>query len=84
MIDIPKSQQQGEAAWNDVGHWFPVQNSDGSPNAILVCPTCQRPGSLTSHTIDAAGVVSPSVQCGYKDCTYHEWVRLLDWPGGAT
>lgn len=53
---------------------------DGSPSALFVCPTCHRFGSLTDHSIDADGVVSPSVGCSYDDgCTFHEFIQLDGW-----
>ena len=39
-------------------------------------------GSLDrdEHTVDAAGVVTPSVVCPTDECGWHENIRLLDWP----
>ena len=36
--------------------------------------------SRPDHTVDAAGIVTPSVICPTGECGWHETVRLLDWP----
>ena len=46
---------------------------------IIGCPGCGRRGDLDDHTVDEAGVVSPSVVCPHKDCTFHDYVALKDW-----
>ncbi len=36
--------------------------------------------SYPDYVVDAAGVVTPSLVCPDKTCSWHETVRLLDWP----
>lgn len=46
--------------------------------------TCSYGHGLTlrSHRIDASGAVFPSVVCPAAGCSFHEFVRLDDWPFG--
>lgn len=43
------------------------------------CPGCGAAGAL-SHSISNEGLVQPSVECP-QTCGFHEFVKLLDWPG---
>jgi len=48
---------------------------------MLQCPaghSCHLP-----HAVDAAGAVTPSAVCPVPGCTFHEFLRLLDWDLGA-
>ena len=47
--------------------------------AIVTCPDCGFESSLREHTIDAGGVVHPSLVCPGEGCAFHEFVRLEDW-----
>ena len=40
-------------------------------------------GSLDDHSISPDGTVSPSVVCQHDGCTFHEYIRLEDWPKGG-
>lgn len=61
--------------------WCPIR-SDGDIVGVLVkCPRGHI-GSLDEHSIQADGVVSPSVDCDNQDCDFHEHVRLDDWDDG--
>lgn len=46
--------------------------------AVVACPSCGRPFSLSPeiHVIAEDGEVSPSVVCPYRPCSFHEFVRL--------
>jgi hypothetical protein len=55
---------------------------------MFTCPTCGITGSLSDHTIDAKGSVSPSVDCpgeirhedGTREpCSFHDSVILEGW-----
>lgn len=50
---------------------------------ILCCPTCGELGSLRTHSVDASGMVHPSIVCTgrilEKPCSFHETGKLLDW-----
>jgi hypothetical protein len=70
--------------WDDnfellIGTWKSITESNGSKSAMIRCPTCQRYGTLTDHTIANDGTVSPSVKCSYSDCEFHEYVKLDGW-----
>jgi hypothetical protein len=36
-------------------------------------------GLIDNHDIDINGIVSPSVVCTQDNCTWHEFIQLLDW-----
>lgn len=75
------------------GMWWPmVSAGDANPrSAILYCPTCGNPMTLSQHSIDAVGNVIPSVVCPsnlglshgparYREkCGFHEIVTLDGW-----
>lgn len=42
------------------------------------CPGCREAFRLV-HEIDDVGNVSPSLDC--PRCEFHDFVRLVDWPG---
>lgn len=44
--------------------------------ALLFMDTAGHIGSLDDHQIAEDGRVDPSVWCGEKDCTFHEWIHL--------
>lgn len=50
----------------------------GKHNALVCCPGCGKLVSLTDHTIDPDGTVTPSLVCPFK-CAFHEYVKLADW-----
>ncbi len=63
------------------GEWWP-----GAGGVTLWCPTCGRP-SWAPHAVDAAGNLSPSVECPYKDlearaCGFHVMARLEGYERG--
>ena len=47
--------------------------------AMIRCPA-DHECSLVTHTIADDGTVTPSAVCPVKGCTFHEYVRLVDWP----
>jgi len=79
VLDIPNT----DLRWDGPpGHWFPVHRSIPDKwTAIIICPTCERPFEIPQHTIADDGTVAPSVVCGYQreGCSFHEYVRLIDW-----
>ncbi len=64
-----------EIFWLAAGEWHPVI-VDGKPSARMACPGCGANGSLADHEIDAAGNVTPSVDC--TECAYHETGVVLE------
>ena len=48
-------------------------------SAMVCCPGCGRIGSLLDHTIDPDGSVTPSLDCPFEQCDFHEFVKLADW-----
>ena len=59
--------------------WRRCREPDGTFTASLSCPKCGRVCSLSGHSIDKAGKVTPSVICGYEDCDFHDHLVLKDW-----
>lgn len=47
--------------------------------AIMTCPGCGNIESLRDHHIDDDGVVTPSVECSYNHCEFHDEVKLIGW-----
>lgn len=81
MIDIPKSEAR--AFEEESPSWKPTRLPNGSAGAIFKCPNGHI-GTLVdhepdSHSIDAEGVVSPSVVCPEDGCGFHDHVRLVGW-----
>ena len=66
------------------GEWFHLGNGvdevNGHKNDVVVC--CPKHGELVGiykHTIDAKGVVAPSVVCPKDGCLFHEYITLEGW-----
>lgn len=59
--------------------WRKLPIFDG-PRWILVI-TCPKghDGSVMTHTVDASGVISPSVVCPIDGCSFHATVALNAW-----
>lgn len=50
---------------------------------IMRCPGCDRETGLYDHAVKDDGNVEPSCDCPHGDCSFHEWVKLEDWPESA-
>ncbi len=65
------------------GTWRKAKNPDGSQTARISCPDCGFVASLgpSGHVVALDGSVTPSVVCPMKDdgCSFHDFVKLLDW-----
>jgi hypothetical protein len=63
----------------------------GANKVAVMCPVCKLRTHLNElHHVSASGVVTASVMCprmscgdGVARCTWHEFVTLLNWDGGA-
>jgi len=58
--------------------WKGLKLAEGGRSASATCAnghTC----SLTDHTINEDGTVSPSLVCPYEGCEWHENVKLEGW-----
>lgn len=49
----------------------------------VACPTCKAWATL-DHDVAADGTVTPSLICPYQPCTFHDMVKLEDWPSDQT
>lgn len=75
MIDLPRTSHR----WPKGGEWKPLR-SEGTHTASVRCPECDELATLIDHTIAPNGMISPSLQCPTKDCTWHVNARLAGWP----
>lgn len=57
MVKFPRGDWK-----TDVAVWSPI-TVEGRRSAIIACPLCAKPFTLTNHTIEADGIVKPSVVC---------------------
>lgn len=75
---IPKASSTGP--W-EPGHWRAWENKPGVKAAALTCIGCKRALFLNPsiHTILLDGMVTPSFVCTHPGCTWHVWIRLVDW-----
>ncbi len=70
------------------GTWVPAR-MDGKQSAYVCCPTCGNAAGIRSHSIDGAGLVTPSLVCSATvnigadaacaEAGFHEWVELEGW-----
>ena len=60
-------------------HWHGGLPRSGKRTAIMTCPDCGQEYSLGGYEIDDKGVVTPSVVCVTKGCTFHEHLILEGW-----
>jgi len=56
--------------------------SRDSRTALVTCSNGHT-SSLSDHSIADDGSVSPSLVCPYKNCNFHEFVRLDGWEKGG-
>jgi hypothetical protein len=63
------------------GQWELARTADGKLTALMSCPDCGRLLSLSGHSIDAKGFVSPSVVCDRPNggCGFHKFIKLQGW-----
>lgn len=67
----------------ELGEWKPLWSGAGW-SATICCPSCRREATLLGHTIQAGGVVSPSVVCPAEkvqcpNCKFHVHATLKGW-----
>lgn len=60
--------------------WIEVRRGDGW-TATLICPQCKRQGSLSTHSIDAKGIVYSSVACPWNRDRHPELAEIMDHDG---
>lgn len=59
--------------------WWPG-TSDGKATAIVACGNGHAM-SIAGHTINQAGLVTPSLVCPVEGCGWHVWGKLEGWTG---
>lgn len=63
-------------------HWVPCHPSTIRRfKATMACPE-GHVLTLRIHTITPDGTVAPSVVCPGRGCSFHAYVRLVDWTFG--
>jgi hypothetical protein len=65
----------GAGEWNMITN---VHDPKSPREPCIGCPICGCHARL-NHTIDAKGIVTPSLVCPHKGCTFHEWGELEGW-----
>ena len=62
------------------GEWRATdRNMTARRGAVVCCPGCGKICSLLDHTIDPDGTVTPSLDCPFEHCGFHDYVKLADW-----
>jgi hypothetical protein len=83
MIDIPK-QRSSETIKSPL-RWHKEGSPDGRTGEVIIftCSNGHEGGlfgwNYKNHTIADDGTVNPSVVCTTLGCTFHEFVRLLEY-----
>jgi hypothetical protein len=71
MVIVPKSD------------WKRTKNIEtGIIGAWIRCPGCKKVAPL-DHEIAKDGSVTPSVVCPHEGCSFHDFIKLEDWPDGG-
>lgn len=64
-------------------YWKVLGKTDHKLYVMLICPLCKKGMSIhragEGHKISPEGIVSPSVVCPHKPCSWHTFIKLLDW-----
>ncbi len=62
------------------GSWSAVM-LDGVRQASVICPKCASAAMVgpPDHEISATGAITPSLECAYPPCDFHENVTLRGW-----
>lgn len=77
-VEIPKSPVASRAL-APAGSWWPNRSLPGRMVAPSIkCPLCARTSYLP-HDIAVDGLVTPSVVCPHSGCSWHVFVKLLNW-----
>lgn len=74
MIEIQPSDKDDKNTYS-----WSKRIRDGKSVVYLRCPSCGNYAALEAHEISPDGVVTPSVVCPFKDCNFHDYVRLLEY-----
>ncbi|KKM04753.1 hypothetical protein LCGC14_1761110 [marine sediment metagenome] len=67
--------------WPSPASWTFIRVSafTKGPTARVSCAGCGEMASLSGHSIDVEGRVTPSVVCPRKGCGWHVSVTLVGW-----
>lgn len=71
---LPLSERKKAPGW-----WPTPQDNRGSRSVWFRCPN-GHVGTLWVHEIAPDGTVSPSVACPNPECSFHDSIRLENWP----
>lgn len=72
MREIKKAEAWGKPMMQP-GRWKAWGKS-----VMVSCPECGQMATL-QHDIDSDGKVTPSLECPYQGCAFHDFVILADW-----
>lgn len=73
-IGIKHSETPGPLTWRMIKDYHP----DRSLVPVIAC-NAGHESVLRTHTVSAAGEVSPSLVCPTKGCKFHEYATLEGW-----
>ncbi len=78
MITLIESRRSGRVMKK--GEWHGAEMAGQKRTALVCCPGCGKIASLSGHTIDPDGTVTPSLVCPFDlTCEFHDYVKLADW-----
>ena len=65
--------------WHFPGTWFKWDR--GGVLAIIVCPICRVPSSIspTKYLINDDGEISPQCACPTEGCLFNDNIKLIGW-----
>jgi hypothetical protein len=80
-IDLPHDNEGSPGSWKFAGKAVIIRcGLCGNRARMRDAPDDPiRKDGTRGHTIADDGTVMPSVVCPHQGCTWHVWVRLLDW-----
>jgi hypothetical protein len=73
---------KGKVGWyTEPCNYDHIHGDDTAPHIDVVfqCPNNHR-AALTLHSVTTTGEVNASVLCWHRECGYHEFVILDEWP----
>lgn len=74
-VELPRDTRLTHT-WPRPGEWAFVRKG---PTAYVACPRCGQSTSLSDHSINALGVVSPALLCPTDGCLWSVYAILAGW-----
>ncbi len=77
---LPIQRHRDKDTWLQPLTYSVSRLEGGGASAMMACNNGHI-GSLSEHEITIDGSVTPSVVCTGKECSFHEYVKLVGWTG---